>query len=200
MSPEKGGPLRTHDSRTGRVALALIFSGALLVLPLVLLAGPSSGTTAVRRSRADHARPPVSARWLPMPASELAAFATLTAPTEPIPPTTTTTTTTTPTTTTPTTTPTTPTPPAATPGGTPPPSLAGGATWYPEAASGTCASPTLPFGTTVQVVNDATGASTTCVVDDREAFNPGRVVDMSDTGFSQIATPGQGVVTVTISW
>jgi rare lipoprotein A (peptidoglycan hydrolase) len=50
------------------------------------------------------------------------------------------------------------------------------------------------------VVNDADGATASCVVDDREAANPGRVLDMSYTGFSQIADPAQGVVTVTISW
>jgi rare lipoprotein A (peptidoglycan hydrolase) len=50
------------------------------------------------------------------------------------------------------------------------------------------------------VTNDATGASTRCTVDDREASNPGRVVDLSYSGFSQIADPSQGVVTVTISW
>ena len=49
-------------------------------------------------------------------------------------------------------------------------------------------------------MNDTDGASVSCVVDDREASNPGRVVDMSYTGFSQIADPTQGVVTVTISW
>ena len=31
-----------------------------------------------------------------------------------------------------------------------------------------CASPTLPFGTVITVVNNATGVSTTCTVDDRE--------------------------------
>jgi len=244
MSPEKGGALRTHDNRTGRAALALMFSAALVVLPLVLLAGPSTGTAARHRAAVGRSHATASARGLPLPPSELADFAAFIAPAAPPPPTTTTPaappppTTTTPaappppTTTTPATTPAatptptstpagtstpaaTPTPagtstPAATPtptpagtptpAATPPASLTGGATWYSEAAPGTCASPTLPFGTTLEVVNDATGASTTCVVDDREASNPGRVVDMSPTGFSQIATPGLGVVTVTISW
>ena len=76
----------------------------------------------------------------------------------------------------------------------------GEATWYSAAASGTCASPTLPFGTVVTVVNNATGASTSCTVDDREGAGYPRVVDLSPDGFSQIADLGQGVVDVTISW
>jgi len=63
-----------------------------------------------------------------------------------------------------------------------------------------CASPTLPFGTVLTVVNDATGASTQCTVDDREGAGYPRVVDLSPAGFSQIADLSQGVVEVTISW
>jgi peptidoglycan lytic transglycosylase len=77
---------------------------------------------------------------------------------------------------------------------------AGDATWYSEAAPGMCASPTLPFGTVLTVTNSGTGASTQCTVDDREGAGYPRVVDMSYSGFSQIADPGQGVVAVTISW
>jgi rare lipoprotein A (peptidoglycan hydrolase) len=76
----------------------------------------------------------------------------------------------------------------------------GEATWYAAAPAGYCASPTLPFGTVLTVVNNATGASTVCTVDDREAAGYPRVVDMSPSGFSQIADIGQGVVDVTISW
>jgi rare lipoprotein A len=63
-----------------------------------------------------------------------------------------------------------------------------------------CASPTLPFGTVLTVTNVATGASTTCTVDDREQAGYPRVVDLSPSGFAQLADPGQGVVDVTISW
>jgi rare lipoprotein A len=63
-----------------------------------------------------------------------------------------------------------------------------------------CASPTLPFGTVLRVTNAATGASTTCTVDDREQAGFPRVVDMSPSGFAQLADPSQGVVDVTISW
>ena len=76
----------------------------------------------------------------------------------------------------------------------------GEATWYSEAPAGYCASPTLPFGTVLTVRNDATGATTTCTVDDREESPYPRVVDLSYSGFSQIADPSQGVVDVTISW
>jgi rare lipoprotein A len=76
----------------------------------------------------------------------------------------------------------------------------GEATWYSAAAPGTCASPTLPFGTVVTVVNNATGASTSCTVDDREGAGYPRVVDLSPDGFSQIADLNEGVVDVTISW
>ncbi|HEY1650912.1 MAG TPA: septal ring lytic transglycosylase RlpA family protein [Acidimicrobiales bacterium] len=76
----------------------------------------------------------------------------------------------------------------------------GDATWYAAAPTGMCASPTLPFGTVLTVVNNATGASTVCTVDDREGAGYPRVVDLSPAGFSQLADLSQGVVDVTISW
>jgi rare lipoprotein A (peptidoglycan hydrolase) len=121
-----------------------------------------------------------------------------------------TTTTAAPTTTTtepPTTTTTAPPPPPTTTTTTAPPpppaptaSEGGEATWYAAAPPGYCASPTLAFGTVLTVVNNATGASTQCTVDDREAAGYPRVVDMSPSGFSQIGDLSQGVVDVTISW
>jgi rare lipoprotein A (peptidoglycan hydrolase) len=78
--------------------------------------------------------------------------------------------------------------------------LEGDATWYAAAPSGLCASHSLPFGTVLTVVNDATGASTVCTVDDHEDAGYPRVVDLSPEGFSQIADLSQGVVQVTISW
>ncbi len=133
-----------------------------------------------------------------------------------VPPTTSTTTVPPPTTTTtvppPTTTTTVPPPPPPPPPTTtttapvavaaPPPahSEVGEATWYSAASAGMCASPSLPFGTVLTVTNDATGASTTCTVDDREGAGYPRVVDMSPEGFAQIADLSEGVVEVTISW
>jgi rare lipoprotein A (peptidoglycan hydrolase) len=97
-----------------------------------------------------------------------------------------------------------PPPPTTTTTAPPPPAAtnneSGQATWYSEAPSGMCASPTLPFGTVLTVVNNATGASTVCTVDDREDAGYPRVVDLSPEGFSQIADLSQGVVDVTISW
>ncbi len=76
--------------------------------------------------------------------------------------------------------------------------VVGQATWY-GASAGTCASPYLPFGTRLTVTNDANGASTTCVVDDREA-DTSRVVDLAPATFSQIAPLSEGVITVTLTW
>ena len=76
----------------------------------------------------------------------------------------------------------------------------GDATWYGAAPAGYCASPTLSFGTVLTVVNNGTGASTVCTVDDREAAGYPRVVNLSPEGFAQIADTSQGVVDVTISW
>jgi rare lipoprotein A (peptidoglycan hydrolase) len=76
----------------------------------------------------------------------------------------------------------------------------GQATWYAAAPPGRCASPTLPFGTVLTITNVATGATTTCTVDDREQAGYSRVVDLSPSGFAQLAEPSQGVVDVSISW
>jgi rare lipoprotein A (peptidoglycan hydrolase) len=116
------------------------------------------------------------------------------------PPTTTTTSAPPPTTTTTTTPPPPPTTTTTTTHPRPTNSEVGEATWYSAAPGGYCASPTLPFGTVLTVTNHATGASTTCTVDDREDSGYPRVVDLSPEGFGQIASLGQGVAEVTISW
>ena len=67
-------------------------------------------------------------------------------------------------------------------------------------AGGVLRQPDAAFGTVLTVVNNATGASTVCTVDDREAAGYPRVVDLSPEGFSQIADTSEGVVDVTISW
>jgi len=87
---------------------------------------------------------------------------------------------------------------------TPPPpasssTAVGGASWY-GARAGTCASPTLAFGTVVTVTDLSTGASVRCTVDDREARNPGRVIDLSPATFSQLASLLVGVIGVRLSW
>jgi len=195
--------------------VGLLLSGAMLIVPLTLLGTGTAATTAgpdaavSGRTTADASArlqiggnlswelthfeskahttttiataPPVATTPDPPP----------TTTTEPPPPTTTTTT-------------------AAKPqiSSTPPASGSGGntatgiATWYSEAPAGTCASPSLPFGTTLNIVDLATGVSITCVVEDREAQNPGlnRVVDLSTEGFTELAPLSQGVITVTITW
>ena len=89
--------------------------------------------------------------------------------------------------------------------GDPPPEHApsstavGGASWY-AGAGRTCASPTLAFGTVVTVTDLSTGASVRCLVDDREARNPGRVIDLSPATFSQLASLLVGVFEVRLSW
>jgi rare lipoprotein A len=76
---------------------------------------------------------------------------------------------------------------------------AGLASWYGSPA-GTCASPTLAFGTVVQVTDVSSGASVRCTVDDREAHNPGRIIDLSPATFSQLAGLSVGLIEVRLSW
>jgi rare lipoprotein A (peptidoglycan hydrolase) len=90
-----------------------------------------------------------------------------------------------------------PTPPPTPPA--PQDATIGLATWYGSPA-GTCASPTLVFGTVVTVTDLSTGGSVRCRVDDREARNPGRVVDLSPATFSQLAALHVGVVKVRLTW
>jgi len=90
--------------------------------------------------------------------------------------------------------------PVPAPAPEPPPSTTAGiASWY-GAPAGTCASPSLPFGTVVTVTDLSTGASTRCTVDDREAHNPGRVVDLSPATFSALASLAVGVIEVRLTW
>jgi hypothetical protein len=76
----------------------------------------------------------------------------------------------------------------------------GVASWYPEAPSGFCASPYLLFGTLVTITDVATGESIRCTVDDRQAENPGRVIDLSYDGFADLADPSRGLVEVRLTW
>ncbi len=89
--------------------------------------------------------------------------------------------------------------PAASVPSAPPSITAGIASWY-GAPAGTCASPTLVFGTVVTVTDLATGVSLRCTVDDREAHNPGRVIDLAPATFSQLASPSVGLIEVRLSW
>jgi len=211
VSPEKGGALRNQSTGGRRLGVAAGICGVVLVGPLLLVqstpARPHVAAPVVHAST-DRAQPKTSAEGVRLH-SHLVAYqapTTSTSTTTTAPPTTTTTTAPPATTTTapppPPTTTTTAPPPTTTTTTAPPPanSEVGEATWYSAAPAGMCASPTLPFGTVLTVVNDATGASTQCTVDDREGAGYPRVVDLSPDGFSQIADLSQGVVEVTISW
>lgn len=230
MSSEKGGVLRERDTEGRRVVIALGFGAVILGAPLLVLSGPGQQIAASPSAPRGPAPATVPSRPAALAGAALAQFRgnivraapvgsaggggiaahpVTSAPATTAPPTTTTTpppttvprpTTTTapkPTTTTipPTTSTTTTTapPPAAN-------TAAGEATWYAESPAGGCASPTLPRGTVLKVTDDATGASITCLVDDVEGDNPGRVVDLAPSEFSQLADLSQGVIEVTISW
>ncbi len=202
-----------------RLGVAALLCGAMLGLPLLLLQ-----TQTVHASHASRdAAPPRAVRiarrgWgMDLPTHLVSYRAPVMATTTTtVPPPTTTTTLPPPTTTTtvppPTTTTTLPPPPAPPPPTTtttapvavaaPPPahSEVGEATWYSAASAGMCASPSLPFGTVLTVTNDATGASTTCTVDDREERGTRASWTCRRKGFAQIADLSEGVVEVTISW
>ncbi|TAN22471.1 MAG: hypothetical protein EPN30_08430 [Actinomycetota bacterium] len=75
----------------------------------------------------------------------------------------------------------------------------GQASWY-SATPGTCANTWLPFGTLVRVTNLASGASTTCRVEDRGPYIGGRILDLSESSFSQIAGLGSGVINIKMQW
>lgn len=76
----------------------------------------------------------------------------------------------------------------------------GQASWYDAPGSGlTAAHPSLPFGTVITVTNLANGKSVRVVINDRGPFG-GRIIDLSAEAFSAIATLGQGVCQVRLTW
>lgn len=187
---------------------------SVLVVPILLLAAPGRAVSDARTGhragaagspRAGHGAgaPRGQARTAPSWADRLVVDA------GPIEPTTTSTTTTTvppapapavhvaavttvpPTTVPPTTTTTAPPPPAHV--------ETGQASWY-QAPAGTCASPDIGYGTVVRVTDLATGASVTCTVDDHMDASTGRVLDLSEATFAQLADPSAGVIEVRVSW
>ena len=74
----------------------------------------------------------------------------------------------------------------------------GQVTYYAHPA-GTCASPFLPFGTEVEITNPATGATVSCVVNDREADTE-RSIDLATSTFALLAPLSQGVVDAELRW
>lgn len=200
MSPEKGGALRNQSTGGRRLGVAAVICGALFGAPLLLL--HSNAAHASRSEAASHVEHGAHASVKPvnLPSHLVAYQAPGSTTTTTAPPTTTTSVPPTTTTTSPPTTTTLPPTTTTTTRPAPTNSEVGDATWYAAAPAGYCASPTLPFGTVLTVVNNATGARTVCTVDDRETAGYPRVVDLSPEGFDQIADTSQGVVQVTISW
>jgi hypothetical protein len=77
---------------------------------------------------------------------------------------------------------------------------AGVASWF-NAPDRTCAHRTLPFGTMVTVTRPATGAVTSCTVDDRgPTVETGRLIDLSMDTFAELASTSSGLIDVTIEW
>ncbi len=79
-------------------------------------------------------------------------------------------------------------------------SQSGLATWYDAPVAGGCAHRTLPKGTRVTVTDARTGASASCIVNDRGPFGAGRIIDLSPDVFQQLGHLDAGVISVTISW
>ena len=73
------------------------------------------------------------------------------------------------------------------------------ASWY-STYPGTCASPHLPFGTVVTVTDLANGRAAKCVVEDRGPKPAGRVVDLSESVFSRLASLSRGLLEVRLTW
>jgi rare lipoprotein A len=75
----------------------------------------------------------------------------------------------------------------------------GDATWY-GCEGMHAAHKTLPFGTLVTVTNLDNGATVAVTINDRGPYADGRIIDLCDGAFAQIAPLGQGVAHVKITW
>jgi len=81
----------------------------------------------------------------------------------------------------------------------PPQTQYGDASWY-ERTGMVAAHQTLPFGTRVKVTNTDTGESVYVTINDRGPYVDGRIIDLSDDAFSQLAPLSNGTINVRISW
>lgn len=75
----------------------------------------------------------------------------------------------------------------------------GKATWY-RIPGLSAAHRTLPFGTVVRVTNLANGSQVDVVIRDRGPYGDGRVIDLSDTAFREIAPVSSGIINVKLQW
>jgi rare lipoprotein A len=75
----------------------------------------------------------------------------------------------------------------------------GTASWYHRDGM-TAAHKTLAFGTRVRVTNVDNGRSVTVIIDDRGPYVEGRIIDLSDDAFAQLAPLSRGTCRVRISW
>lgn len=62
----------------------------------------------------------------------------------------------------------------------------------------TAAHKTLPFGTWVRVTNLANGKTIDVKITDRGPYGPGRIIDLSEYAFAEIASLGTGVLNVSV--
>lgn len=84
--------------------------------------------------------------------------------------------------------------------GTRPPHTQNGvASWYHRTGM-VAAHRSLPFGTQVKVTNTASGRSVVVVINDRGPYVAGRILDLSDDAFAQLAPLGAGTINVRIAW
>jgi uncharacterized protein YabE (DUF348 family) len=81
----------------------------------------------------------------------------------------------------------------------PPHTESGVASWYHRSGM-VAAHKTLPFGTQVKVTNTANGRSVVVVINDRGPYVAGRIIDLSDDAFAQLAALGAGTINVRIAW
>lgn len=73
------------------------------------------------------------------------------------------------------------------------------ASWYHRSGM-VAAHRTLPFGTQVKVTNLGNGRSVWVTIDDRGPFIAGRIIDLSDDAYAQLAPLGSGTINVRITW
>ncbi|HEX6207244.1 MAG TPA: ubiquitin-like domain-containing protein [Actinomycetota bacterium] len=73
------------------------------------------------------------------------------------------------------------------------------ASWYHRSGM-VAAHRTLPFGTRVKVTNLGNGRSVWVTIDDRGPYIDGRIIDLSDDAFLQLAPLGAGTINVRITW